>query len=175
MQEVLEKKVVAADQRAASFGPLQTDWAASTLRTDAHRHVFEMLINSMTTYKYILLTIRKHYDAALDQALKASYSCNMTKAELAVAEDEQGEAVGAALTQCATGALELRKQLLGQLAETEVRTHTAELAAAEAEAAAGNRRLQLQHLQRRARELALDNQSLHAGMQQRCAFPMSAL
>ena len=175
MQEVLEKKLVAADQRAASFGPLQTDWAGSTLRTDAYRQVFELLINSMTTYKHILLTIRQQYDAALDHALKASYSCNIIKAELAVAEDEQGEAVGAAQTQCATGALELRKQLLSQLAETEVHTHTAELAAAEAEAAAGNRRLQLQYLQRRARELALDNRRLHAGMRQRCAFAMSAL
>ena len=73
MQDLLDKKLKACDKRAAAYGPLRESWAAATLRLDAHRQVFETLINSMTTYRPVLTRIRQQYDAALDEALKVSY------------------------------------------------------------------------------------------------------
>ena len=165
MQALLRRKLEAAASNSAMYGQLRSRWAESTLRLDAHRCVFDVLVNSMTTYKPILAEIKQAYDDALDEALKSAYENNMIRAKLAEAAAKQSEAVDAALADCAQNALQLKQQLLQQLADTEAAALAADQEAVAAETAAKDAQLQLQNVHRRAQELKLENQKLQAHLQ----------
>jgi Translin-associated factor X-interacting N-terminus len=165
LQAMLQQKLDAAATSAATYGLLRTKWAESTLRLDAHRQVFEVLIISMATYKPVLLNIRRQYDESLDEALKASYERNLLQADLAEAGRKQADAVNLALEECATSALKLRQQMLAQLADTEAKALEAEAAADAAELSAVDAQQQLAHVYRKARELKAENLRLQISMQ----------
>lgn len=169
-QELLEKKLHAAKEQAEAYGPVRAGWAASTLRLDAYRQVFETLINSMTTYRPIMTRIRKHYDKALDEALKVSFEHVHMQAELAISESRQAQAVDAALTESANLALQLRKQLLQQLATAEERAQEAEAAAVQKNAAVKDAQQQLTHLNRKTYDLRQENLRLLQSLKQRSSW-----
>jgi hypothetical protein len=164
VQEFLDKKLKVADERALAYGPIRSGWAASMLRLDAYRQVFEVLINSMTTYKPILRKIKKQYDMAVEDALKTFFENIHMRSEVSMAEATMDRAVDKALTECADSALILRDQLLCQLAETEARAVAAEEQAARQEAAVQDAKQQLYLLQGKSVELRHENSRLQARM-----------
>jgi hypothetical protein len=128
----------------------------------------------MTTYRPIMIRIRKHYDQALDEALKVSYEHVHMQAELAISESRQAAAVDAALTESVDLALKLRKQLLYQLAKAEERANEAEAAAAQKNAAVKDAQQQLSHLNRKAYELRQENLRLLHTVKQRSSWAQPA-
>jgi chromosome segregation ATPase len=130
------------------------------LRLDAYRQVFDILINSMTTYKPVLRQIRKHYDAALENAMKTSFENMHLRSEIRLAESKKRKAVDDTLAECARNAVMLRDQLFSQLTGAQVRAENAESEATAAEAAAQDAKKELWLLQARAVELKLENQRL---------------
>lgn len=130
------------------------------LRLDAYRQVFDILINSMTTYKPVLRKIRKHYDASLENALKTSFDNMHLRSEISLAESKKRRAVDDTLAECAKNALVLRDQLFAQLTDAQVRAEKAESEAAATESAAHDAKQELWLLKSRAGELNLENQRL---------------
>ena len=160
MQALLARKLYAANEKAQRYGPVQSGWAASMLRLDVYRQVFDILINSMTTYKPVLRKIRKHYDASLETALKTSFDNMHLRSEISLAESKKRKAVDDTLAECAKNALVLRDQLFAQLTDAQVRAEKAESDAKAAEAAAADAKQELWLLNAKAAELTLENQRL---------------
>jgi hypothetical protein len=130
------------------------------LQLDAYRQVFDILINSMTTYKPVLQRIRKNYDTALESAMKSSFDNMHLRTEVGLAEIRRDQAVDEALSQCAESSLALRDQLFAQLAEAETKAEQAENGADAADAAACDAKEELVLLHTRASELSRENGKL---------------
>lgn len=170
LQAILERKLASAEKLAAAYGPMRAGWAASMLRLDAYRQVFEALVNSMTTYKPLLMRIKHEYDIALEDALKSSYQNIQMRAELTDAQIQQAKSVESALQESEASAVTLRKNLLDQLAETEQRALAAENRAAELQNESGDARKQLRALQRKGVELQKENDRMLQQMLQRSTW-----
>ena len=121
LQALLARKLNAANEKAQRYGPVQSGWAASMLRLDVYRQVFDILINSMTTYKPVLRKIRKYYDTSLENAVKTSFDNMHLRSEISLAESKKRKAVDDTLAECAKNALVLRDQLFAQLTDAQVR------------------------------------------------------
>lgn len=145
------------------------------LRLDAYRQVFDILINSMTTYKPILRQIRKHYDAALENAVKTSFDNMHLRSEISIAESKKQKAVDDTLAECARNALVLRDQLFAQLTDAQVLAEKAESEAKAAEASAQDAKQELWLLNTRANELTLENQRLLDNMLDQTSWKPRAL
>jgi chromosome segregation ATPase len=170
MQAILERKLASAEKVAQAYGPMRAGWAASMLRLDAYRQVFEALVNSMTTYKPLLTRIKREYDSALEEALKSSYQNIQMRADLTDARAQQIKSVDSALQESETSAVTLRRNLLDQLTETEERALAAEHRAADLENSCDDARRQLRALQRKSSELLKDNNRILQQMVQKSTW-----
>lgn len=174
VQAILERKLASAEKVAAAYGPMRAGWAASMLRLDAYRQVFEALVNSMTTYKPLLVRVKREYDAALEEALKSSYQNIQMRAELTDARAQQIKSVDAALQESEASAVTLKRNLLDQLTETEERAQVAEQRAADLEASCDDVRKQLRVQQRKSAELTKENDRILHQMLQKSTWQEGA-
>lgn len=83
LEALLEEKLSAVGR----VGAASQGFAATQMRVEAHRQVFDAFLHSFTTYRSLLLRIKHEYDVALDDALASVYDNVHMRAELAVAEE----------------------------------------------------------------------------------------
>jgi len=160
LEALLEEKLSAVDK----VGAASKGFAATQMRVEAHRQVFDAFLHSFTTYRSLLLRIKHEYDVALDDALASVYDNVHMRAELAVSEERLDAAIRAAQHKALEDAALSRKEIQDEVEQQEALAATAERRCQAAEAEISAIKANIQKL--RAEEVELLRQNNEAKMAQ---------
>eukprot|EP00798_Chlamydomonas_sp_ICE-L_P024113 gene24113-9688_t len=166
LETLLEEKLKLVDK----LGAKDDGFAAKQLRTDAHRQAFDAFINSFTTYRSLLMKIKREYDLALDDALAALYDNYNLHAQLDGAEEKMDAEIEDARSAALENASVMRQELQDQYNQQEQTALEAEARCSEAEAEIQQRRARVIALRKEAEELEKANRAVKYQMLSESGF-----
>lgn len=156
-------------------GAASKGFAATQMRTDAYRQVFDAFLHSFTTYRSILMRIKHEYDGALDDALAAVYDNVHMRAELAGAEEMMDVCLAQAKAKALDDATMMRQELQDQHLQAEKVTVESERRCQEADVEIQRRRSNIVALKKEAQQLMAVNKSIKASMLRESSFSSPSL
>lgn len=156
-------------------GAASKGFAATQMRTDAYRQVFDAFLHSFTTYRSLLMRIKHEYDGALDDALAAVYDSVHMKAELAGSEETMDVCLAQAKAKALDDATMMRQELQDQHIQAERVTLESEQRCIEVDAEIQRRRLHIAALKKEAQQLTAVNKSIKASMLRESSFASPSL
>ncbi|GAX77350.1 hypothetical protein CEUSTIGMA_g4796.t1 [Chlamydomonas eustigma] len=145
-------------------GAASKGFAATQMRTDAYRQVFDAFLHSFTTYRAVLMRIKHEYDEALDDALASVYDNVHMRAELSAAEEMMDACVAEAKAKSLEDATIMRQELEDQYRQQEQVALQAEMRCHESEAEIQSRRESIVALKKEAADLIAQNRAIKQKM-----------
>ncbi|KAG1675143.1 hypothetical protein FOA52_003366 [Chlamydomonas sp. UWO 241] len=156
LEALLEEKLSLVDR----VGSASKGFAATQMRTDAYRQVFDAFLHSFTTYRSLLMRVKHAYDAALDDALASVYDNVHMRAELAAAEEMMDTCVAEAKSKALDDAAVMRQELQDQYQQQERVAGEAEARCRAAETSISSARSSISALRAEAASLIARNREL---------------
>jgi len=141
-------------------GTASKGFAATQMRTDAYRQVFDAFLHSFTTYRSLLVRVKHVYDSALDDALASVYDNVHMRAELAAAEQMLDACMAEAQAKALDDAAAMRQELQDQYQQQEHVALEAEARCRSAEDHISAARRSIAVLRAEAAELMAKNRAL---------------
>jgi hypothetical protein len=146
------------------LGAASKGFAATQMRTDAYRQVFDAFLHSFTTYRAVLMRIKHEYDEALDDALASVYDNVHMRAELSAAEEMMDACVAEAKAKILEDARIMRQELEDQYKQQEQVALQAEVQCHESEAEIHSCRENIEALKKEAADLIAQNRAIKLTM-----------
>lgn len=171
LEALLEDKLKLIDRLGAG----SDGFAAKQLRTDAYRQAFDAFINSFTTYRSLLMKVKREYDLALDDALASLYDNYNLRAQLDASEEIMDQECEQARVKALENASVMRQELQDQYNQQEKVALEAEARCEACEAEIHQRRARVVALRKEAEELSKANRALKYEMLKESAFQSDAL
>ncbi|GMH41889.1 hypothetical protein BSKO_09799 [Bryopsis sp. KO-2023] len=153
LEAILEEKLKSARQTIALLGPEEPGYSTSFLECSAYRHVFDAFIQSFTTYRPLLLKIKREYDHAFEDALKAAHENVRMRADLAVAEKEREHKVAEGRRAVQESTVRQKKAMQSRIKDLKSQIELSSAMAKEAEAEAHALRLQVKGARKEIRDM----------------------
>lgn len=89
LEAILADKLFNAGRTARLLGPEGPGYSTCLLECQAYRQAFDAFIQSFTTYRPLLMKIKKEYDVAFEDALKAAHENIHMRADLVEAQRQR--------------------------------------------------------------------------------------
>lgn len=154
LEQLLEEKLSLVKRVGAAS---TRGFAATQMRTDAYRQVFDAFLHSFTTYRSLLMRIKHEYDNALDDALASVYDNIHMRSELASSEEMMDVRLADSKSKALDDATAMRQELLDQYLQSEKVTLESEQRCQEADEEIQRRRTHIAALKKEAQDLMSAN------------------